>query len=376
MRLGEFFSRLRGTHGIDYGPIGLDLGHERMHLVQLERHGENGVRFRAHASVPYAGTLEYALSSHRRFKPLVKGALAAGPFSGRRVVTSLPPTDTQIMSITYDLAGARDDSTAVLHLMRSRLKGALEEYVIDYLPIRSKPNDEQRLAVVAVARRERVVQFLDLLHRSGLEVEALEIGPAAIKRLVAALLSRTGPENVLIINCGHSHSYLTMLSGRRLLLDQQVDFGEQQLIERLCNELGMPEEAVRVAVHRVGLDAKFDPQLTELSNTGKETSQVMLEVIKPNLLALVDEIKRALRYVVAESRGEPVRRLYLMGNFASWRGSDRVLRRLIDIPVQKLPDPMEIFGSGRAAPKDSSGNDSSDLIVATGLALRGIVTNE
>lgn len=131
-----------------------------------------------------------------------------------------------------------------------------------------------------------------------------------------------------------------------------------------------------MAVHRVGIDAKFDPELTDLSNTGLETSQVILDVLKPNLLAFVDEIKRALRYVTYETRGEPVHRLYLMGGFADWRGSDRVLRRMIDIPVEKLPSPQEIFGTGINDSGFSIRNGASNLVIATGLALRGIVTNE
>jgi len=377
MQLGAMIDRLRGVAaGSTRGPIGLQLGRERMHLAQLERDAEGKVRFRAQASVPYSGTREEVLASRQRFKPLIKRALHAAPFRGKRVVTCLPPSETRIMSITYDIGGSRDDGTALLQVMRARLDGALEDYVIDYLPVRSTPKDEQRLAVVAVARREKVVRLLDLLRSSGLEVEALEIGPAAIKRLVGTLSMRRGPENVLIINCGHSNSYLTMLSGRRLLLDQQVDFGERQLIQRLCSELDMSEEAAQVTVHRVGIDAKFDPELTELSNTGLEVSQVILGILKPNLLALVEEIKRALRYVTYETRGEPVHRLYLMGGFADWRGADRVLRRLIDIPVEKLPSPQEIFGSGADRSGKSIENGNSDLVIATGLALRGIVTHE
>ncbi len=377
MQLSAMIDKLRGGgSSVAPGPIGLELGRDQIHLAQLERNPDGEVQFRAQVSVPYSGSREELLSSHRQFKPLIKRALSAAPFSGRRVVTCLPPTDTRVMSITYDAGSARDDGSAVLQVMRSRLNGSLEDYVIDYLPVRSNPKDEQRLAVVAVARREKVVRMLELFRKSGLDVEALEIGPAAIKRLVSTLSAKRGPENVLIINCGHSHSYMTMLSGRRLLLDQQLAFGEQQLIDRLCNELDMSEQAIRLAVHRVGIDAKFDPDLRDISNTGLETSQVILDVLKPKLLAFVDEIKRALRYVSYETRGESVHRLYLMGGFANWRGSDRVLHRLLDLPVEKLPSPREMFATRQSNSERLLQNGTSDLVIATGLALRGIVNNE
>jgi type IV pilus assembly protein PilM len=377
MQLGAMIDRLRGVNaGVTHGPIGLEIGRERINLVQLDHDAEGGVRFRAQASLPYSGTREDLLSSSRNFKPLLKQALNSDSFRGKRVVTCLPSSDTRIMSITYDTGSDRDDAAAVLQVMRARLEGALEDYVIDYLPVRAKPKDEQRLAVVAVARREKVMRLLELLRHSGVVVEALEIGPAAIKRLVGALCMKKEPENVLIVNCGHEQSYLTMLSGRRLLLDQQLAFGEKHLIQRLCSELDMSEKAVSVAVHRVGIDAKFDPDMEGLSNTGLETSQVILDVLKPNLLAFADEIKRALRYVTYETRGEPVHRLYLMGGFANWRGAGRVLHRLIDIPVEKLPSPQEIFPPGPDDAGDSIRIRGSELVIATGLALRGIVTNE
>ncbi len=64
-----------------------------------------------------------------------------------------------------------------------------------------------------------------------------------------------------------------------------------------------------------------------------------------------------------------------MGGFANWRGADRVLHRLLDIPVEKLPSPQEIFGVEKNGSSNSRSNGVSELVIATGLALRGIVNN-
>ena len=50
--------------------------------------------------------------------------------------------------------------------------------------------------------RGAVVSHLDLLRGAGLQPQALEIGPVAIKRLIGALSERSMLATVLVINFG------------------------------------------------------------------------------------------------------------------------------------------------------------------------------
>ncbi|HIP53281.1 MAG TPA: hypothetical protein EYH03_04635, partial [Chromatiales bacterium] len=123
--------------------------------------------------------------------------------------------------MSYNKTG-RSDEEAILDLVSNRVEGDnLSEYVVDYLPVRTSKGDEESLAVVALARKEVVVRYLNTLARTGFEVEALEISPSAIKRAVSFSTTEKDPKTVLVINFGRTESYLTMISGRRLLFDQE-----------------------------------------------------------------------------------------------------------------------------------------------------------
>ena len=86
---------------------------------------------------------------------------------------------------------------------------------------------------MAVSRRDDVIAYLDAMRASGLTVDALEIGPVAIRRLANALPA-SNTQMVLIVNTGFEASYLTMLSGRRLLMDQAIEFSESRVLGALA----------------------------------------------------------------------------------------------------------------------------------------------
>ena len=206
------------------GPIGIDFGLESVHLVQLEAGAGLPPTVRASASLEYGCPRHEVLASPVKFRSLIKRTLASDRFSGRKSVIAIPPDMFRTMSINYRSGdGADREAAAILNVMKNRLDGDLADYVIDYLPVKSRSKNDERLALVAVSERRPVVEFLEHARKAKLDVEALEIGPVAICRLVGALSRDTGPGNILVINSGRRVSYLTLISGSDLLFDQQVD---------------------------------------------------------------------------------------------------------------------------------------------------------
>ena len=275
------------------------------------------------------------------------------------------------MSITYEPERDGDTGGAIAKVMRERLPESLDNYVIDYLPVRSSSERGPRLSVVAVARREHVIGYLELLRGCGLDVQALEIGPAAIKRLVTAMTDVSDPENVLVINFGESLTYLTMVSGRRLLLDQEVEFGEQQLLEHIATSLDMDEAEARQLVYRHVLSSDEPGCMTDgvTALAPDDIRETLLQIIRPRFVPLLEEIKRTLMYAAAETRGEAAKRIFLVGSIARWNAVDRLLSDMLDINVLTIPDPLAPFCVGPDSAKQAPGPEP-EIAVATGLALR------
>jgi type IV pilus assembly protein PilM len=358
------------------GLIGLECAVNELHLVQLETVSRGGIRVRAKASVTYQEDRSDLLQSPRELRALIRKALGKGRFKGRKVVTAMPSGETRIMPVNYHVNPGQGDAGIILKLMGERLDGDLSEYVIDYLPIRAENQADDHSALVAIAKREAVVEYLEVLRKSGLEVECLEIGPVAIRRLVAAMAPEGKRENVLVINFGREASFLTIISGNRLLLDQAIQFGEDMLLAQIAGALDMPEPSVRKLVDLHSLDPRDGSQENALVEVGIDVAATLQEILKPSFLELVDEINRALIYLASQTHGESVDRIYLLGSVARWQGADKLLNKLLVLPVETIPNPLKTFRRPGAPEAVNEIDAAPAIAVATGLALRGLRVND
>jgi type IV pilus assembly protein PilM len=354
------------ANGARIGPLGLELSREKLHLVQLERTDEGRITLRAHASVPLPCERAELERSPRALRKLLARAFAADHFKGRQTVLAMPPGHFRTMPLSYQLASGQSEDSVIGALMAERLEGPLTDYVIDYLPVRTRAREGERLALVAVSPRADVLAHLELARLAGLQVDALEIGPVAIRRLVSALSSGSESEVVLVLNTGIDASYLTVIAGRRLLLDQELRFGESMLVDRIATALELSASRARELVLRTGVDPAPRAQRGDVAGA----SDALREILRPELARLVEEIERACLYVASETRGANVARVYLLGALARWPGADRLLGELARVQIATMPNPLTLLGGeARAVQADSL---APELAVATGLALRGL----
>jgi Tfp pilus assembly PilM family ATPase len=355
------------------GPIGIDFGLESVHLVQLESSAGTPPVVRARLSLDYDSTRREVLANSHQFRTLMKRALAGDRFSGRKAVVAIPSGMFRTVSINYQSGDSKEqEAAAVVRVMSDRLDGKLADYVLDYLPVKSRSQKDERLALVAVSERQPIVDFLDLTRKARLDVEALEIGPVAISRLVGAMSMATGSENVLVINSGRRASYLTVISGTDLLFDQEVSFGENRLITQVAETLDMPEAMARDLILRAGVQktANDETVAATLDEAGLENT--MAEILKPQFLGLVEEIKRVCLYAASETRGGAVTKVYLLGSIARWPGSEKLLATLSGVDVAKIPDPLALFPSDNNDAGPGLARSAPEIVVATGAALRGM----
>ena len=352
------------------GPIGLDCALERLHLVQLES-ANNVISVHANTSLTYPESLDAMQASPKKMRALILQALRSHCFRGRHVVTRLPTADTRIMPVTYHVAHDQTADAAMLKVVSERIDGDLSDYVIDYLPIRSDSKSEECLAIVAVAERRRVIDYLEMLRKAGLAVDRLEIGPTAIRRLVGAMGTADQQVNVLAVNCGSASSYLSVISGSRLIFDQEIRFGEMRMLDEITRQL----EITHAAAQSLVSSSNFAPVCSSAGQACRDidldASETLQQVVRPTLLNLAEEINRTLIYTASQTRGEPISRIYLLGSLARWRGMDDLLGTLIKVPVIIIPNPLKPFD------KDN-GNSTRDyepipeIAVATGFALSGL----
>lgn len=357
------------------GLIGLDIGLDRIHLCQIRPLEQGQYAITAKASVDYSGSRDDLLAAPKKLKSLLGEALKQNRFRGRKVAALMPWDQVKIILLTYK-ASVGDVDAEVIKMLSSRVDGSIEDYVVDYVPVRSNPGDEEHMVVATVAPRHKVDSMLNALIACGLEVDSLDIAPTALRRIVSALYTGHAADNVLMIHTYRDESYLTVISGRRLLFNQSVGFGETMLLQSIARELDLDLESAR----RLLLENGFEKQSMARAigaDVEQDISATLLEIVKPCFLELVEEINRILVFTAAETHGVPVSRVCLLGSIAQWPGAQQVLLSLLDFDA---PDGQTEFTQVFQDENDDTripwAGLFSEISIAMGLALRGLVDHE
>jgi len=360
-----------GEHGL----IGLDIDSGQIHMCQIGQREHGLFTIVAKTSVSYSGSRDELLASPKRLKALIDKGLKEKNFNGRRIAALMPWDDVKIVLLTYK-ATVSDVDGEVVRMLETHIEGSIGDYVVDYVPVRSNPADPEHAVVATLSNREKVNHLLNTLMDCGLEVDSLDIAPTALRRLVSALYTGHASDNVLMINCYRDDSYLTVISGRRLLFNQAVEFCETLLLKRVSEEL---EITIESALHLL-LSNGFQKQQTLLSGSATEDSDIsarLLEIVKPCFLDLLEEIDRVLAFTASETHGVPVSRVCLLGSVAHWPGAQQVLMSLLDFDA---PDGQVEFTQVFEDENDNTcvpwSGLFSDISLAMGLALHGLVDNE
>jgi len=345
-------------------PIGLDFATQRLNLLQVAPTPE-GPALRAAVSLPYPAERAQLLADRALLRRFVREALASAPFAGRRVVSALAPGEVRILPLTVHVANGQSEGQAVARAVRDQLGAAAADSVVDYYQVRSvDAAGPERSVLAAVATNADVLAYLEALRGAGLDPVALDIGPAAMARLLAAMQDDV-EQSVLLINFGIRRSYLTVIWGRRLMLDREIEFGESQLVERLSRVLGLASEVALGLLREHGIGAPAAAPHGE-ATAQLDIGRTIREILYQEFAALAEELVRTQVYVASRTRGSALSRVYLNGSVARYAHVRERVGELVHLPVEVL-DPLRAF---RPLPGFAVDTDMQGIALAAGLALR------
>jgi len=358
-------------------PIGVDFAVERLNLLQVLGDGAPGAppTVRAAASIAYPMPREQLLAAPRALRQFVQSALASAPFAGQRAFCALAPADVRIMPMTVVLAPGQSEAQAVARATREQLGAGIGDAVVDYYQVRNIDGDgSERQVLVAVAQQAQVIAQLDMLRDAGLDPIALDIGPAAIGRLLGAMGRDDLSQSVLLINFGLHKSFLTVIWGRRLMLDREIDFGEVQLADKLAASLALPVHIARGLMREHGIGAgsasRTATRTVTRSATEPDIGSTIREILHPEFRLLAEELLRTQVYVASRTRGSTLSRVYLNGSLARYPHIQERLSELVALPVEVL-NPFDAFTPAASPATSQAWSEiSKSIALAAGLALR------
>lgn len=350
--------------GTQSRPVGLHFSDEQVLAAQCAgRATADAPALRAWGSRDIPVQRDALLSDGKQLRLTLRELWKATGLHGSDVVTAMPPDKVRLTPLTFTTDPRVTEGERVLKLMADRLDGDLADHVIDYVAIRNGPGESDRAVLVAVCRRDDVISYLEALRLAGLKVRALQTGPVAINRCLSALPGSSQHQTQLVINFGRSRSYLTVVSGRRLLLDQDLAFGEQTVLERIGRVLELDPDRARALIMQRGVGTA--------SATERPADETLAEIVRPSLQRLADEVRRVSGYVAAQHQGNAIGQVFILGSIARWPGAAGLLAGVTGLPVSCDLPVGELAGDAGGRRGQGARPPGPDLVIAVGLALYG-----
>ncbi|TYP53298.1 type IV pilus biogenesis protein PilM [Thermosediminibacter litoriperuensis] len=209
--------RLRGQKGL----LGVDLGTARIKVAVVKG---DCLLAKGAVSAPAGGwdniTEMVAALAEAVQETGWRGRKAVGAVSGERVV---------VRYLRLPRMPEKDLRAGLQYEAERYLPVGTQDMVIDFAILDEEPAGQpgQMLVLLAAAPREQVIQYYHLFQEAGLELEALDLIPAALCR---ALGTTGGEEESIILDLGEQWSQVVLARGDRLLFSRAVRVGCRQLV--------------------------------------------------------------------------------------------------------------------------------------------------
>ncbi|WP_040439451.1 pilus assembly protein PilM [Algicola sagamiensis] len=339
--------------------LGIDIGSHAIKAVQLSGSGSK-YRLDAFAIEPLPkGAMNdreiqdieavgRAIQKIRR-KFSRKITQAAAAVSGSSVITKIVFMD----------AGMREDEmeSQIEIEADSLIPYPLNEISLDFEPLGPNPADPSKINVLLSAARTETVQTkVDALAGAQLEAKVIDVEGYALARgaefCMSQLPSDASEKNIALIDVGANMMLFSIMQGGEVIYTRDQIFGGDQYTKSIASYYNQPYEDAEVAKLSGNLPPNYE-----------------MEVLAPFQTALVQQIRRAIQMFITSSGHEQVDYLMISGGTSCIAGLDKLLVEELGIHTI-VANPFVEMGAASSVKKEELALKASNLVVATGLALR------
>jgi type IV pilus assembly protein PilM len=366
-------------------PIGLDIGHGWIKMVQLVRGEQLSVRAAQKARID-----EEPADDLQQYRQMiistVKQMLARGRFQGANVVTALANEKLEITSLRLAQMSDGETGRAVMEEARGRFSLSSSQDVIRYLPVgQVRQGDELKNEFVLLAADGQVVrEHIQMLEQAGLVSVGLDAIPCALFRSVDRLFRREEDwqQTMVFVDVGKCYTTVVFGRGGEMAFVKEIPIGTQRFDEEIADKLGITVSeaqmlraalrAERMAGEESRPDSSDGGTATAVQSTlDVSTRQVIVDAIGTISQELAREISLCFRYYTVTFRGKRVERAVFAGGGTYENILLNVLRRQLTVEVE-IAEPFRGLNMTGVNLKSDRRGGLCEWTVAVGLALKGL----
>jgi type IV pilus assembly protein PilM len=376
-----------GLKNRGHQPIGLDIGHNSIKMIQLSIDDEQISVIAADETRIDAGINADEQSRRSFIVSAIKRMLANGGFRGRNVVSCLPSDKLRITSLRLAEAEKYGIEQALRREVAHRFGLDPDKDSMDYMIAGSvQQGDEVKNELILFATdNETIKNHISTLEEAELRPVAIDTIPCALFRSFERSLRRQEDRDRTAVFVDVGSCFTTVVFGRggEISFIKQIQIGRQKFTHEVATKLGinvaeaeMLQEALRVdpGLFSLKSDLAKKAPAENRHDIDMSTRQVMVDAVSAVAEDLVREISLCLRYYTVTFRGKRVERAVFAGGGAYEDILLNILRRRLAVEIE-LAQPLRGFDLSSGRINVNFDHDRQGLFcewaVAVGLGLKG-----
>lgn len=347
-------------------PIGLDIGHTMIKMIQLARAGENW-RVDAAEEAELNPQLEPGSQSWRSdVIEAIRRLHQQGGFVGRQAVTCLPGDVLKIKSLRLDTTDADQVDQFIAADVAPRFGLNAEQDEIRYMIAGNAYQGEEiknEVIFFGIDRAE-LTSHIGLIEQAGLEPMAIDTVPGALFRSFQATLRRREDKEVVSVFVDLGAKYTTVIIGRgqEVAFIKQIPLAGRQFNEQVASRLNLSlEEAMKLRIRL-------------LSPAGQDidvrTAEAVRDAMSTSVEELAHEIALCFKYYAVTFRGRRPSEAVFAGGEAYESSLMEALKRHLGVEI-RIAEPLRGFDLTRANFDRRCHPQLCEWTIVVGLALKG-----
>jgi type IV pilus assembly protein PilM len=282
----------------------------------------------------------------------VRAVVDSSGLKKRQVIAAVGGHDVIIKKIQMDRMSPNDAREVIRWEAEQHVPFDMENVQLDFQILDPAGSAPQMGVLLVAAKRELIENRMALLSDAGLDPVVIDVDAFALHNA----FERNYPEPfeglVALVNVGHETTNVNLLEGGQPSLVRDLPFGSRRLRETLQRERGLTADRAEGVLQ------------------GREDGVDLRSLVEERIDELSVGIERAVAFIVAQSGGEGLARVFVSGGGARIPGLAESLSRRLGVrteqanPLQRVavrPEVMEAFPLEELGPL---------LMLPVGLALR------
>ena len=342
--------------------IGVDISTSAVKMVELSASGKGVYRLEGYsiAAIPKDAVTDGNIVGLEQVSDAVKLAWKLLGTREKRAALALPSAAVITKKVMMSANLRETDMEAQVEAEANQyIPFPLEEVNIDFQvigPVANNPDEVEVL--IAASRKEKIEDRVAAAEDAGLKVAVMDVDTYATEAaysLVANQLPNGGKDQtVMIIDIGAVMMHINVLQDNKSVYIREQAFGGSQLTQEIQRRFGLSVEEAEIAKRKGGLPESYDS-----------------EILQPFMLSLATEIARALQFFTSSTQYNRVDHIVLAGGCAAIPAVNVMVQDRTQVNTI-VANPFQSMSLGSKIKQQQIAIDAPALIVACGLAMRGV----